>query len=416
MNLTEKLRAYMGLTSKADPKAGPSKEDKYDQKFHRILEGVPITTPLGSHMVVDHTYSLSHIHGGIALHEGLNISPEILEIMTKDGGFRHFDFNRAVFIDTETTGLAGGTGTVAFLIGLGYVEKEEFHMRQYFLRDFDEEASALYSIKEQMESFDYLVSFNGRTFDIPLLTTRFRLNRLEDPLEGMLNLDLLFPARRLFKERLKSASLSSLETHLFGLRRVEDIPGYLIPSVYFDYLSHKNPAPLKPIFHHNCLDILSMVTLTARLSKALEDPFCPGNCTGEDYYCLGRIYEEIKDIPKAIRCYTKALEVPEVKVRAYKDLSLIYKRMGNLAKAKELWFEMIRLDLNPGFALVELAKYYEHRAKDYDKALQFTQKALDLALRRKVFSSNPSNNQDIRDLTKRLDRLKKKHQKGERVS
>lgn len=417
MSYIDKLKTYLGSSASIRQTTEDTTDAKdYPDEFHRVLGGVPVVSPHGAHMVADNDCRITQMHGGLCLSGALDISPEIIELMAKDSIFRGFDFRRALFIDTETTGLSGGTGTLAFLIGVGYFREDRFHMRQYFLRDFDEEASALCAMVGQTADYDYLVSFNGRSFDIPLLSTRLMLNRMANPFEDMPNLDLLFSARRIFKERLKSVSLSSLESELFDLKRTGDIPGYEIPSVYFRYLRDKNPVPLRPIFYHNRIDILSMVTLAVRLAKALADPFCQGNCADEDYYCLGKIYADRGDTDKAIRCYTKALEIPAVRGRAYIELSLLYKRRGRAADAKKLWHEMDERGIEASFALVELAKYYEHLAKDYDKAMNCTQRAIELALKRKAFSADMINISDLVQLNKRRERIKRKQNKGVSVS
>lgn len=258
-----------------------------------------------------------------------------------------------------------------------------------------------------------MVSFNGKSYDIPLLSTRYMLNRMENPLEKTFHLDLLACARRLYRERLGSVSLSSLEANLLSLKREGDIPGYEIPSVYFKFLRDKNPYPLKPIFYHNRMDILSMVTLTANMAKSFKAPFESKHCANQDYYCLGRVFEDMGMIEQSIECYEKALNVSWVRERSYTRLSLLYKRLDLWRKAERLWIDMVKNNINTVFALVELAKYYEHKLKDYDKAAQVTQKALETVYKKRTIVGH-SLKDEIAELKKRLKRIDCKDKGGRR--
>jgi hypothetical protein len=234
---------------------------------------------------------------------------------------------------------------------------------------------------------------------------------MENPMEKPFHLDLLSSARRLYKERMASVSLSSLEANLFSLEREGDIPSFEIPSIYFRFLRDKNPYPLKPIFYHNRMDILSLVTLVIKMAGALKDPLCSDSCSDQDFYCLGRIFEDMEIFEESIKCYLKALEVPGVSEKAYLRLSLLYKRLGRWDEAQELWLKMAEDNIHTAFALVELAKVYEHRKKDYTKAEQATRRALELAYRKKgLLGFAPE--QEIRELKKRLERILSKQGKA----
>ncbi|MGI5859635.1 MAG: ribonuclease H-like domain-containing protein [Tepidanaerobacteraceae bacterium] len=411
MNLSEKLKTFISGKQIGNIKTdGYTRDKNLYPAMKKILEATTVNTPFGEHFIVEKNYKSSHIHGEIKLDSVFNISPEILKLIAKNGVFESFDFSRAIFIDTETTGLAGGTGTLAFLIGVGYFEGNDFRITQYFISDYDEESAALYSLSGLLENFDSMVSFNGKSFDIPLLSTRYMLNRIENPLEKTFHLDLLACARRLYRERLESVSLSSLEINLLSLEREGDIPGYEIPSVYFKFLRDKNPYPIKPIFYHNRMDILSMVTLTANMAKSFKAPFDSKNCANQDYYCLGRIFEDMGMIERSIECYEKALNVLGVREKSYKQLSLLYKRLDRWQEAEKLWIDMAKSNINTVFALVELAKYYEHKIKDYDKAAQVTQKALETVYKKRTFVGH-SLNDELVELKKRLERIKCKREK-----
>ena len=166
------------------------------------------------------------------------------------------------FLDTETTGLAGGTGTCAFLVGVGRITPEGFRVRQFFMRDYCEEASLLDALARHLAPFRVLITYNGRTFDQPLLETRYRLNRSRPPFGKLEHLDLLYGARRLWKLRYETCRLVDLENQVLGFERQGDVPGALIPYLYFEYLRTGRAARLLPVFHHNATDILTLACLT----------------------------------------------------------------------------------------------------------------------------------------------------------
>ncbi len=167
------------------------------------------------------------------------------------------DASRLVFLDTETTGLAGGTGTCAFLVGIGNVEGMKFVVRQFFLRDYPEEKAMLEALAEALEPCQGIVTFNGKTFDVPLLETRYALARMKSPLDRLIHFDALHPARRLWKLRLESCKLTDLEEAILGISREGDVPGSEIPAIYFDYLRTGDARGLQPVFYHNALDVVT---------------------------------------------------------------------------------------------------------------------------------------------------------------
>lgn len=279
------------------------------------------------------------------------------------------------------------------------------------MRDFDEEASLLYNLKDILSNFNSLVSFNGKAFDIPLLRTRFLINGMKIDSKEFLHLDLLFSARRLYKERLQSVSLSSLEQNVMGVKRYGDIPGFEIPSIYFKYLQDKNPIPLKPVVYHNKVDILSLVALFSILADGMEDPFSSERVKAQDIYCLARIYEDMGYIKESIKCYKEAMKVTGVKDKACLNLSLLYKRHCYWEAAETLWIKMAGSNVNAIFSLIELAKYYEHKLKDYKKAEYVTLKAIDLYYKKTRILNNFSYD-ELEDLKKRLNRVRNKTRKA----
>jgi hypothetical protein len=285
-----------------------------------------------------------------------------------------------VYLDTETTGLAGGTGTCAFLIGLGMAQGTQFALKQFFIRDYPEEKAMLAALAETLEPYQAIATFNGKTFDLPLLETRYALARLQSPFARLLHLDLLHPARRLWKLRLESCKLTDLESAILGIGREGDVDGSEIPGIYFDYLRTGNAQGLQPVFYHNALDILTLAALTAEMAQILADSGAQTLTSGIDLFSLSRIFDRAGVRDQSVSTCQRALTagLPQhVESRALWHLAAQYKRQRQHEKSVEIWVELTRRE--PPFAieaLEELAIYYEHRARDATRALEFTEAAL----------------------------------------
>ena len=210
--------------------------------LEELVDGWRRENERGEFFVIDTSVHLEERHGDVPLSRCHTISPDTVSVLSAEPELDGFDLREAVYLDTETTGLAGGAGTAAFLIGAGWFEGERFRVRQYFMRDYHEEGALLQALEEDIAGFSSIVTYNGRAFDIPLLDTRFRLARSRFSLGEVPLLDLLHPARRLWKERLESCRLQSLEVALLGLQRTGDIPGDEIPQVYFCLLYTSDAA------------------------------------------------------------------------------------------------------------------------------------------------------------------------------
>jgi uncharacterized protein YprB with RNaseH-like and TPR domain len=262
--------------------------------------------------VIEHRYALDHAHGTVRLQTLLDLPGEILNHLGRSHDFDGVDARTLLFFDTETTGLAGGTGTYAFLVGLGFFEGQEFVVRQYFMRDYPEEQAMLEAIACDLSRFTTLVSFNGKSFDWPLLETRFRLSRMRPPLAGAPHLDLLHPARRIWRDRLGACNLQNLEVQILGVHRQGDVPSHLIPALYFDYLRTGDLSPLVDVIQHNKLDILSLVSLAGWMGQMVTQPLgaTPDGelLCGDDLYALGRLYESRGLLADSLCCYETARE------------------------------------------------------------------------------------------------------------
>ena len=380
------------------------------------LEGFLRTTPAGETFYMETRYPVEYCRGPLPLEAVYQVPSSVWDLLGRVPPT--VDMRQAVFLDTETTGLAGGSGTYAFLVGLGFFQGTDFVVRQYFLRDYPEEDALLEAVAADLTPCRLLVTFNGKAYDWPLLETRFRLNRRPPPLAGVPHLDLLHPARRIWRERLPECSLTTLEAQILGVVRQGDVPGSLIPQRYFDYLRSGDAAPLADVVLHNRMDIVSLVSLAAWLGRMAADPFSPSPdgelVPGDDLFALGRLYLSRGGFPAGIRCLEGARErgvtcVSEARLQ--RELSAAYKRVKAHQEALAIWQEMTRgsggLSLYP---YVEMAKYYEHVAHDYRTAHAVTKQALTIAEQRRSMAGgqNPAARRDLEAVRHRLNRLERK--------
>ncbi|MGH9688751.1 MAG: ribonuclease H-like domain-containing protein [Candidatus Acidiferrales bacterium] len=282
-----------------------------------------------------------------------------------------------LFLDTETTGMSGGSGTYAFLVGIAWWDAGGLEVEQFFMREHSEEHSLLLELAERMAERRVLVTFNGKSFDWPLLETRYRMTRSIKVPSPRAHLDFLHPARHLWRPKLGSVRLAHLERHVLGWNRGTDVMSELIPSMYFDYLRGGSPEPLVPIFHHNQMDLRGLAALAARVLTLLAHPEEFGQDALE-IFGVSRICERRGDV-RARDLYERAIvsELPEaVNRKALRSLALLAKRSGDLGRAQTIWAEMLGSSREGLEAYEQLAIYYERRARDCQRAAALTRQAL----------------------------------------
>ena len=375
-SLTDKLKS-LGVTVGAEGIQQPDKEPKYPIE-EVVPDGNEVDTPFGNTFVINELYPADPRKPDISLEfeaSLVNLSTWIGDpylVKRKPSSF--------AFLDTETSGLAGGTGTYAFLIGVGRFNNEGFQLNQIFLRDPYEEPAQLAALQTALADCEVLVTFNGKSFDIPLLNSRFITNGELPPLTSYTHIDLLHIARRIWRDRLESRTLGSIETNILDLQRTEeDIPGWMVPTIYFDYLKSGDARPVTQVLYHNAMDIISLSTLLNRVSIMLDDPQGGMVEDGIDLISIAKIFEDLGEFNAAAVCFERGLnnELPEkVRKQAFYRWSIMEKRRENIETSIELWH--VAADHNEIYAHEELAKVFEHRTKEYAEAIHWTELALEI--------------------------------------
>ena len=310
------------------------------------------------------------------------LSPVGLRRMGWTGG--PFDVRRCLFMDTETTGLSGGAGTVAFLVGAGWCDGDSFVIEQYLMRDYGDEPEMMDRLGTLMDRFDSVCTFNGKNFDMPLLQARFTMCRMRDRWRDFDNLDLLYPARRAWKLRIGSCRLSRIESQILGMPREDDLPGSEVPARYFEYLRTGDDGLLEDIIEHNRQDI---ATLAALLVKLCGINAAPESLTDQrDLFSMGRSLERQGELKPARELYRiTALPRPRGTIAALTGERIagmanwrqyhILRRSGDVEGAIRVLEQMLQRRQMPGEACVALAKLYEHRVKDCRRALDYAMMA-----------------------------------------
>jgi uncharacterized protein YprB with RNaseH-like and TPR domain len=299
-----------------------------------------------------------------------------------------------LFLDTETTGLAGGTGTYAFLVGLAWWDAGGLQVEQLFMRDHGEEHSLLLELSRRMAERRVLVTFNGKSFDWPLLETRFRMTRAIAPEPPVVHFDLLHPARQLWRLRLGSVRLTELERRVLApdgiaWSRRHDIDSSLIPQMYFDYLRGGAAEPLAGVFQHNQMDLRGLAALAGKILGVLARPesLWKNEDAALDVYGASRLFQRRGDDVRARALCEQALEagLPRpVDRAARRELACAVRRSGDFARAANLWAALLQ-NREPSAdgrmsilceAYEQLAIHYEHRAKEPRRAADLAREAM----------------------------------------
>jgi uncharacterized protein YprB with RNaseH-like and TPR domain len=370
-SLLDKLKS-LGVQIGADKVKPQSRQKHAAFPIESVLDGKDTDTIYGPAFHTHARFAPDHHHGQICL--CADCATETLALYSGADRIRQPGRRNVLFLDTETSGLAGGTGTYAFMIGVGYRTDEGFELLQFFMRDPSQEPAILAALDELAAHFDVIVTFNGKSFDIPLLNTRYTLNGLTPPFEPFQHIDLLHLARKLWRDRLPSRALGELENAILNVDRTrDDVPGWMIPELYFEYLRSGDARPLANVFYHNSIDILSLAALYNHVAGLLNDPLQTAADSGFDLAAIARLYEEMGRIEEAAQLYASSLDrgdLPEeFFFKTIERYALLRRRHGEWDKAVQLWRQAA--EHGELFACIELSKYYEHRERNYTEALRW---------------------------------------------
>ena len=412
MNLTERLRSVVRPSSGGSAAhgdlhtCGPDLADAdpaYSGTPSETLDGEWRESRGERYVVIDRSYPPSHRHGRAVVADnapGSDCSWPALALLEPSIGQ-----SRVLFIDLETTGLAGGAGTYAFLVGCGWFQGATFKVRQFLLARYGAERGLLEDVASTAADAGALVTYNGKTFDVPLLETRFLFHRMTASFAGMPHVDILHSARRLWRSASyspvngaaphvgarASCCLDSLEESILGHVREDDVPGYAIPSRYFQYVRSGDERPLAAVLEHNRLDLLSLALLTARAAQLLEDGADAAQ-TAREAYGLGCLYLRAGRLQDARVCFARAESIEaataaaadsSVSAEALRALAVLERRSRRYDEAAAAWRRLLALRACPPRFTQEaseaLAVHHEHRERDLHLARDLARKSLQLA-------------------------------------
>ncbi|MCP2604559.1 ribonuclease H-like domain-containing protein [Candidatus Aminicenantes bacterium AH-873-B07] len=352
-------------------------------------------------LTFEHIFPSDYVYGGVPLKYGLEIRGKELYYLSQSSEFKNIDLSSSLFLDLETTGLSMGTGNIPFLIGLGFYLEDKFCIVQYFLPQPSEEEELIITLNKFLNEMNFksIITYNGTGFDVPLLETRFILNRKPFSLNSFPHLDFLIPARVLWREKYRSCKLSHLSRELLGVLREDDIPSHLIPHTYFNYLRTGDFSLIEKVLYHNEQDLLCLLGLTIIGGFFFKEKKL-NQINGFDLFGAGKLLERLEILEECVEFYNEALKskVPSsLALKIKKKLSHFYKKNRKWEKAIALWEELAFY--GEIYPLRELAIYYEHKEKNFLKAKEIVVEAL--------------NNRNLsechrRDFQKRLIRLERK--------
>ena len=371
MNLSERLKALgvqIGVGNLAP--AAP----RLEFPIHTVLEGHVQQTEFGEAFVTERFIPAHENYGHSPLR--FPVSIQKLAAWAGDTRLALVPPERYLFLDSESTGIYG-SGTLAFLIGLGRFEVGGFRQVQLFLREPVEERAMLEVLNGAIGTNDALVTFNGKSFDLPLLHGRYLSNSAPPPFRNLPHVDLLHIARRLWRDLMPSRALGDLEVQWLGVTRgQQEVPGWMIPQMYIDYLHTGDARPLGGVFYHNSMDVLSMAALLDHIAVKLAAPLEEVE-HHQEMFAIGRLLADIGFAEEAIDVFRNTLDFDlpaDTETKLVENLACLFRRRGDYESALRLW-ERAALD-GQIYAHVEIAKYYEHRGGDLKQALGYTKTAV----------------------------------------
>ena len=408
-SLSDQLKE-LGVQIGASNLPKPAKSTS-NRKLVDVLNGSWEKNRQGDCFVVRKFIPFSQKHGAVSLTNFPDLS--LLSAIPALHGIADLPKENLLFIDTETTGLSGGAGTYVFLIGVAKYDKGGIQFAQFFLQDPAAELSQLRALEEFVSSSELIVSYNGKSFDLPRIKTRYSFLGYESPFNEMYHIDLLHIARRIWKSHLPGCTLGDLEHHILGLKRSSlDIPGWQVSEKFFDYLQTGDPEPLQSVFYHNEIDVISLVSLLSYITDRITNPISSDYHQRQDQISVGEYLIHLKQDNLAITVLDQALlnsDLPDIlRINGLLSLAHLHKRSEAYDLAIPIWEECAALkDPRPH---IELAKYYEHKKSDFQEAIHWTLSAMEIL---QNFSADSITTKIIAEAEYRLSRLKRKIAKPE---
>jgi uncharacterized protein YprB with RNaseH-like and TPR domain len=368
-----RLRALIAEVSERDRRRTAQTTVQPRVREHRGPALPSVATAHGLLHVIERWLEPDHHHGSAALRDGLRTQPGTLAVLTRDASLIDIDLSDALFLDTETTGLAGGTGTVAFLVGLARFEQGVLCIEQLLVPNLGAEGPVLARLAERIAAASCVVTYNGKSFDWPLLRTRFVMSRLPVPVLPA-HIDLLHAARSIWKRRLDTLRLTEIEREILAFVREDDIPGSEIPGRYFEFLRDGATERLAPVLEHNQNDLIALAALLGVLITRLEQ--VETVCDSRDAVAFGRLALRMRDSERALACSRAALagsDASDVTCRALLFASDVQRQLGDFERSARLIEQALLgaapLPLRAAMHFV-LAKLYEHELDELAAALR----------------------------------------------
>lgn len=389
--------------------AGGSEAEREAAEWARLAAEI-VYTPEGSFIRRIRKFPLTERHGQFQLAELHQIDQHLAELGSP---YRELPSpQHLLFFDTETTGLGVGTGNVPFMIGYGYLQDDSFVVEQLFIRNPAEEYGALSYLRGLLDRYSHIITYNGRSFDWPVLMNRFVLERLPAP-QDLAQIDLLYPARSIWRDSLPSCRLGVVEEMKLGYHRGPDLPGSEAPVRYVQYLSSRRVEDVEEIFLHNERDICSLAGLTVLFQQLISGTSRAANrVVAEDGIKVAIWLDKHGHRTRARETLIAALHQETITRSQLLEAAALWKRWREYDRAAVLWKIYCRKSAGTLHAvepMIELAIYYEHRVRDVESALMWADRARELLLRRLSLSRRSASDREVlRQIDHRIARLRRK--------
>lgn len=381
LSIAERLGLMDGRRFERDHEELQQRRAAGDYEINHVLPGEIIGDEEAGFFLLRTEYPLDYHQGCMPLGAVLDCDAEHIAFTARDEELLAFDPRKTLFIDTETTGLAGGAGTVPFLIGVAYFTGGLFRLDQCFMRDYDDEEPMLEWLAELFKQHDTLVGYNSKGFDLPLMRARFIQNRIPFRPGCGMHYDLVHAVRRVWKRRLRDCSLKNVERQILDIERHGDVPSHLIPQIWLDYLHTRDARPLDRVFYHHKMDILSLVALAAWVCQCLQAPHGGGFLHPEDRFSIVRLHFMQKNYEEVVAHGNALLEVEdrntELRRECLQMLGMACKRLQRFEEMEQFFTLLVDEFPSHVTAHIELAKHHEHRRRDLLRAEQCCRQALE---------------------------------------